>query len=89
MLRVSWNAFRTNKSILEEICIAQLLSFTVQALILTFFGHVSRSDNDSIEHLFVQGRIEGTRSRGRSGDLPRDLSELGRPNNGCSGCPLT
>ncbi|CAH2226497.1 jg28004 [Pararge aegeria aegeria] len=38
----------------------------VQARILTFFGHISVRDNDSIERLVVQGGIEGTRSRGRS-----------------------
>ncbi|CAH2251806.1 jg13784 [Pararge aegeria aegeria] len=66
MLRIPWNAFRTNKAILEELGITQRLSSIVQARILTFFGHVSRRDNDSIERLVVQGRIEGTRSRGRS-----------------------
>ncbi|CAH2239712.1 jg6781 [Pararge aegeria aegeria] len=45
---------------------SQRLSSIVQARILTFFGHVSRRDNDSNERLVVQGRIEGTRSRGRS-----------------------
>ncbi|CAH2260556.1 jg18261 [Pararge aegeria aegeria] len=66
MLRIPWNAFRTNKAILEELSITQRLSSIVQARILTFFGHVSRRDNDSIERLVVQGRIEGSRSRGRS-----------------------
>ncbi|CAH2238710.1 jg17578 [Pararge aegeria aegeria] len=66
MLRIPWNAFQTNKAILEELGITQRLSSIVQARILTFFGHVSRRDNDSIERLVVQGRIEGTRSRGRS-----------------------
>ncbi|CAH2243112.1 jg14408 [Pararge aegeria aegeria] len=58
-----WNG---NKAILEELGITQRLSSIVQARILTFFGHVSRRDNDSIERLVVHGRIEGTRSRGRS-----------------------
>ncbi|CAH2265132.1 jg9284 [Pararge aegeria aegeria] len=53
MLRIPWNAFRTNKAILEELCITQRLSSIVQARILTFFGHVSRRDNDSIERLVV------------------------------------
>ncbi|CAH2229228.1 jg6735 [Pararge aegeria aegeria] len=39
---------------------------TVQARIYTFFGHVSRRDNDSMGRLVVQGRIEDTRSRARS-----------------------
>ncbi|CAH2235491.1 jg1850 [Pararge aegeria aegeria] len=42
MLRIPWNAFRTNKSILEELDITQRLSSMVQARILTFLGHVSR-----------------------------------------------
>ncbi|CAH2237632.1 jg18857 [Pararge aegeria aegeria] len=66
MLRIPRNAFQTNKAILEELGITQRLSSIVQARTLTFFGHVSRRDNDSIERLVVQGRIEGTRSRGRS-----------------------
>ncbi|CAH2265489.1 jg10063 [Pararge aegeria aegeria] len=66
MLRIPWNAFQTNKSILEELGITQRLSSIVQARILTFIGHVSRRDNDSIGRLVVQGRIERTRSRGRS-----------------------
>ncbi|CAH2268395.1 jg15849 [Pararge aegeria aegeria] len=49
-----------------EFGIKQRLPSIVQARILTSFGHVSRSDNDSIERLFGRkGRIEGTRSRGR------------------------
>ncbi|KAL4713787.1 hypothetical protein ACJJTC_012304 [Scirpophaga incertulas] len=34
--------------------------------ILTFFGHVSRRGDDSIERLVVQGSVKGTRPRGRS-----------------------
>ncbi|CAH2231537.1 jg6762 [Pararge aegeria aegeria] len=59
MLRIPRNAFLTNKSVLEELGI-------VQARIHILFGYVSRRDNDSIELLVIQGRIEGTRSRGRS-----------------------
>ncbi|CAH2217790.1 jg14095 [Pararge aegeria aegeria] len=42
------------------------LSCTVQARIFSFFGHVSRRNNVSIERLVVQRRVEGTRARGRS-----------------------
>ncbi|CAH2242154.1 jg25568 [Pararge aegeria aegeria] len=38
----------------------------VQSRILQFFGHVSRRESDSIERLVVQGKVEGTRGRGRS-----------------------
>lgn len=66
MLRISWTEFRTNVSILQELGIKQRLSSVVQSRILQYFGHVSRRGNDSIERLVVQGRVEGTRSRGRS-----------------------
>lgn len=66
MLGVSWTDFRTNASILQELGITQRLSSIVQARILTFFGHVSRRDGTSIERLVVQGKVEGTRARGRS-----------------------
>ncbi|CAH0699120.1 unnamed protein product [Spodoptera exigua] len=38
----------------------------VQSRILQYFGHVSRRASDSIERLVVQGKVEGTRPRGRS-----------------------
>lgn len=66
MLGVSWTEFRTNQSILQELGIKQRLSSVVQSRILTFFGHVSRRGELSIERLVVQGKVEGTRSRGRS-----------------------
>ncbi|XP_059050823.1 uncharacterized protein LOC131845750 [Achroia grisella] len=66
MLGISSTEFRTNYSILKDLCIRQRLSTTVQLRILTFFGHVSHRGNDSIERLVVQGKVEGTRPRGRS-----------------------
>ncbi|CAH2242819.1 jg11752 [Pararge aegeria aegeria] len=66
MLGVAWNMFRTNESILDELSIKQRLSSAVQVRILSFFGHVSRSNNVSIERLVVQGKVEGSRARGRS-----------------------
>ncbi|CAH2269115.1 jg17331 [Pararge aegeria aegeria] len=35
-------------------------------LCICFFGHVSRRNDVSIERLVVQGKVEGTRARGRS-----------------------
>lgn len=66
MLGVSWTEFRTNESILHELGIKQRLSSIVQARILTFFGHVLRRGDTSIERLVVQGTVDGTRPRGRS-----------------------
>ncbi|CAH2268569.1 jg20064 [Pararge aegeria aegeria] len=65
-IEVTWTEFRTNISILQEIDIEKRLSALVQSRILKFFGHVSRLESDSIERLVVQGKVEGTRGRGRS-----------------------
>ena len=66
MLGISWTQFRTNVSILQELGIKQRLSSIVQGRILTFFGHITRRGDTSMERLVVQGRVEGTRARGRS-----------------------
>ncbi|KAI8436861.1 hypothetical protein MSG28_010313 [Choristoneura fumiferana] len=66
MLGVSWTEFRTNESILRKLGIKQRLSPLVQSRILTFFGHVCRRGEVSIERLVIQGKVEGTRPRGRS-----------------------
>lgn len=65
MLRIPWTAHRTNVSILKELNITERLSSTVQIRILKFFGHITRNE-DSMERLVVQGKVEGKRSRGRS-----------------------
>ncbi|CAH2262335.1 jg26875 [Pararge aegeria aegeria] len=62
MLGVSWNEFRTNISIIRELDIKQRLSTLAHSRILKFFGHVSRRDNNSIERLVVQGKVEGTKT---------------------------
>ncbi|CAH2264878.1 jg5707 [Pararge aegeria aegeria] len=63
MLGVTWNMFRTNESILDELSIKQRLSSAVQVRILSFFGHVSRRNDVSIERLVVQGKVEGQSTR--------------------------
>lgn len=65
MLRIPWTAHRTNISILRELKIEQRLSSTILSRILRYFGHVSRREN-AMERLVIQGKVEGTRSRGRS-----------------------
>ncbi|CAH2239279.1 jg21906 [Pararge aegeria aegeria] len=65
MLGVSCKEFRTNISIIREL-IKHRLSTLVHSRILKFLGHVFRRDNNSIERLVVQGKVEGTRARGIS-----------------------
>lgn len=64
MLRVSWTEHRTNASVLQEVRPPKRLSSIVYTRILTFFGHISRSEH--MERLIVQGKPEGNRRRGRS-----------------------
>ena len=66
MLGVSWTEFRTNESILRELDIKQRLSSIVKARILTFFGHISRQSDISMQRHVIQGKVEGSRPRGRS-----------------------
>ncbi|KAJ8709300.1 hypothetical protein PYW07_001902 [Mythimna separata] len=65
LLRIPWTAHRTNISILKELNVKERLSSAVQIRILKFFGHITRNE-DSMERLVVQGKVEGKRSRGRS-----------------------
>ncbi|PZC83042.1 hypothetical protein B5X24_HaOG208910 [Helicoverpa armigera] len=72
LLRISWTEHRTNVSILKELHIKQRLSSIVQLRTLKMFGHIIRNE-DSMERLVVQGRIEGQRPRGRSPTRWTDL----------------
>ncbi|KAJ0184104.1 hypothetical protein K1T71_000527 [Dendrolimus kikuchii] len=42
------------------------LSSIVQGCILTFFGHITRREDTSVERLVVQGKMDGKRARRRS-----------------------
>ncbi|VEN39022.1 unnamed protein product [Callosobruchus maculatus] len=64
MLRVPYTAHRTNVSILDELGNPKRLSSIVSTRMLTFFGHIHRSDN--MEKLVVQGHAPSGRRRGRS-----------------------
>ncbi|CAH2244461.1 jg15940 [Pararge aegeria aegeria] len=69
MLRIPWNAFRTNKAILEELGITQRLSSIEQARILTFFGHVSRRE-EATTPLNVWWSKEESRAPDHAEDRP-------------------
>ena len=86
MLGISWNEFRTNQSIRNEIGVNTSLLSTITSRIVSYFGHVSRRDHTSIERLLVNGMVNGTRARGR---LPRRWTDqikeaTGYPLNECS-----
>ena len=63
-MRIPWTARRSNQSILKEISPGCSLEGLMLKLKLQHFGHLMRRA-DSFEKTLMQGKIEGTRSRGQ------------------------
>ena len=63
LLRVLWNARRSNQSILKEISLEYSLEGLMLKLELQYFGHLMRR-TDSLEKTLMLGKIEGRRRRG-------------------------
>ena len=63
LLRVPWNARRSNQSILKEISPGCSLKGLILKLKLQYFGHLMRRV-DSLEKTLMLGGIEGRRRRG-------------------------
>ena len=66
LLRVSWTARRSNKSILKEIIPGCSLEGMMLKLKLQYFGHLMRRV-DSLEKTLMLGGIGGRRRRERQG----------------------
>ena len=64
LLRVAWNARRSNQSILKEISPEYSLEGLTLKLKLQYFGHLM-GRTDSFEKPLMLGNIEGGRRRGR------------------------
>ena len=64
LLRVPWNAKRSNQSILNEINPGCSLAGLMLKLKLQYFGHLMRR-GDSFEKTLMLGKIEGRRRRGQ------------------------
>ena len=64
LLRVPWNARRSNQSILKEISPGCSLEGLMLKLKLQYFGHLMRRA-DSFEKTLMLGKIEGGRRRAR------------------------
>ena len=64
LLRVTWTARRSNKSILKEISPGIFLEGMMLQLKLQYFGHLMRRV-DSLEKTLMLGGIGGRRRRGR------------------------
>ena len=63
LLKVTWTARRSNKSILKEIIPEYSLEGLILKLKLQYFGHLMRR-TDSFEKTLMLGKIEGGRKRG-------------------------
>ena len=63
LLRVSWTARRSNKSILKEINPEYSLERLMLKLNLQYFGHLMQRA-DSLEKILMLGKIEGGKRRG-------------------------
>ncbi|CAH2267501.1 jg22589 [Pararge aegeria aegeria] len=66
MLRIPWTAKRKHILILSQLKIKTRLSTICLQRILSYFGHITRRGNESIEKLIVVGYVEGKRPCGRS-----------------------
>ncbi|KAL0833060.1 hypothetical protein ABMA28_001173 [Loxostege sticticalis] len=65
MMRIPWTAKRTNVSILTQLKIKTRLSTICHQQILSYFGHIVRRGDESLEKLIIVGNTEGKRARGR------------------------
>jgi len=63
LLRVPWNAKRSNQSILKEINLEYSLEELMLKLKLQYSGHLMQR-TDSFEKTLMLGMIEGRRKRG-------------------------
>ena len=63
LLRVPWTAWRSNQSILKEICLEYSLEGLMLKLKLQYFGYLMRRA-DSFEKTLMLGKIEGMRRTG-------------------------
>ncbi|CAH2233651.1 jg10619 [Pararge aegeria aegeria] len=66
MLRILWTAKRTNVSILAQLGVSVRLSSICYQRLLSYFGHIMRRGNASLEKIIVTGNTEGEKPRGRS-----------------------
>ena len=62
--RVSWNAKKTNKEVLNKLGLQSTTLMTVvRQRIVRFYGHVRR--HDSLQRIITEGMVNGKRGRGR------------------------
>ena len=68
MLRISWTEKITNEEVLQKAEIKKRLYTTIQTKKLQYFGHIIRQNGEPLYRTVLEGKVNGTRGRGR----PRD-----------------
>ena len=63
MLKISWTEFVSNKKVLGQVREEQRILASIAQRQLKVFGHIIRKNN--LERLVLEGKIDGSRSRGR------------------------
>ena len=63
MKKISWIEKKSDEEVLEMVREDRSLLATIRQRQLRFVAHITRED--SIEKLSLEGRVEGSRSRGR------------------------
>ena len=65
LLRIKWDDFRTNESILNELQVNRELVSIVMKRKLSFFGHTIRNTKCTLMKDILQGSLESNRKQGR------------------------
>ena len=65
MLRVNWKEKRTNISILKELGVKRQLLGELIKRKLAYFGHIIRGSGSLLALHIIEGKVEGSRKRGR------------------------
>jgi len=65
LLRVPWTARRSNQSILKKINPEYSLEGLMLKLKLQYFGHLLWQITNSLQEIFMLGKVEGRRRRGQ------------------------
>jgi len=71
ILKISWQEYATNESVLERIGMSRCLVNTIKRRKTIWIGHVLRHDN-MLRHA-IEGRLEGKRTRGRKRTMLLDM----------------
>ena len=65
MLRIPWTARKTNASVLQEVNPKMRPLEKTNYMALSYFSHIARRENNCLEKVLLQGKIEGSRRPGR------------------------